>query len=351
MAEEIIMELVEAIRKRPAMYMGSTSNRGFVNLFRDSIIHVFNRLDCRKFSVELLGGLRAKFEIIIIEQKVSDSFVNNVWKDAPSFHGTDMVVLNALSKSFQFRLSDKNGKNLLEQEYKKGKIVKGEITEEKFVTHKIEITFDLDDSIFEIDKKLNPNFLMNELEKFAYLNKGRKLEIKYKVGTENCRVIFQFENGLEDLIEVVRLKGLLGTYFDTHFEQQFDGFSVECAFAFRETPVDETFLSSFVNSEHTHENGTHIDGLLKGITYGVMKHFQKHELTQKYKISEKGIMDELVAAIHIKMKQPQFSGCVKNKLASPEIIEPISEYVSELLFQKIENDEESKDKLIRKFAI
>jgi DNA gyrase/topoisomerase IV subunit B len=91
--------------------------------------------------------------------------------------------------------------------------------------------------------------------------------------------------------------------------------------------------------------------LLKGLTYGVMKYFQKHELTEKYKISEKGMKENLVAAINIKMDAPVFSGCVKNKLANPEIIESIANYVAELLFKKIEKDEKATERLIRKFEI
>jgi DNA gyrase/topoisomerase IV subunit B len=75
-----------------------------------------------------------------------------------------------------------------------------------------------------------------------------------------------------------------------------------------------------------------------------MKYFQKHELTQVYKISEKGMRENLLAAVHVKMNKPQFSGCVRNKLASPEIIEPLTDYIGDLLFQKIENDDESAQK-------
>ena len=82
-----------------------------------------------------------------------------------------------------------------------------------------------------------------------------------------------------------------------------------------------------------------------------MKHFQKYDLVNKYKISEKGIRENLIAAIHIKLENPMFSGCVKNKLANPDIIEPIANRISDILFKKIEDDPEAGKKLISKFEI
>jgi DNA gyrase/topoisomerase IV subunit B len=110
-------------------------------------------------------------------------------------------------------------------------------------------------------------------------------------------------------------------------------------------------LKSYVSDFLTFENGTHVDGLLKGLINGVMKYFQKNELTELYEMSEQGMRENLVAAINIKVKRPNYGGCVRDRLTNPEIIEPIANYVSELLFKKIEEDEEATKELIRKFKI
>lgn len=106
-------------------------------------------------------------------------------------------------------------------------------------------------------------------------------------------------------------------------------------------------------NEHSYapENGTHIDAFLKGLTYGVMKYFQKYELTDTYKISEKGMKENLIAILNIRMAAPVFSGCVKNKLANFEIIEPIANEIATLFFNKIEADKAATQKLIQKFKI
>jgi len=82
-----------------------------------------------------------------------------------------------------------------------------------------------------------------------------------------------------------------------------------------------------------------------------MKYFQKYNLVNEYKISEKGMKENLIAVINIRLDAAVFSGCVKNKLANSEIIEPISNFVADLLFEKIEADEESTKKLIQKFKV
>ena len=352
MEQLIVMEFVEAVRKRPAMYVGSTSVRGFHNILREIIKDIFNSTESDYFSFELFGNLKGKFTFKNVNKTLSDYSALTFYKlDDENYQGFELAVLNALSKSLDFRVFDINNTKLLHQYFEKGELKKGEIANKSYDAGKIEVTFDLDDSIFEITEPLNPNFYLEEIKNLAYLHKGKTFVIMYPVANETCRAVFDFENGLKDKIEIEKLKGLGGTYFDTYFEKEFENFSVEVAFAFREYSVDEPFLISYANEHRTHEDGTHVDGLLKGLTYGVMKHFQKHELTQKYKISEKGMRENLIAAIHVKMKKPQFSGCVKNKLASPEIIEPLAEFVADLLFEKIEKDEESTKQITRKFKI
>lgn len=346
------MEFIEAVRKRPAMYIGSTSIRGFHHILRGLIKDIFNATETDYFSFELIGEIEGKFTFKNVQKTISDYSVLTFYKiNDETYQGFELAVLNALSESLQFKVFNKNDDLLFYQDFEKGELKKGEINNKTYDANTIEITFELDSSIFEIPEPFNPNFYLEEIRNLAYLHKGKTFVVIYPVANEVCKAVFNFENGLKDRIELEKLKGLGGTYFDTYFEKKFENFSVETAFAFREYSVDEPFLLSYTNEHYTHEDGTHVDGLLKGLTYGVMKHFQKHELTQKYKISEKGMRENLIAAIHIKMEKPQFSGCVKNKLASPEIVESLAEYVSELLFEKIENDSESTEKIIRKFKI
>jgi len=248
-------------------------------------------------------------------------------------------------------LYDKDDNCIYTQEYKKGIFQKGQQDKNTIQFSTMKIDFTLDTEIWGDDFKWNEHFISQEISEFAYLHKRAKFKFLYQVEDETCKLIFHFKNGLSDRLNLEKLKGLGGSYFETSIDQQIEDFHIEVAFAFREYTVDAPFLKSFVNDCFTHENGSHVDGLLKGLTYGVMQYFQKHNLTEVYKISEKGMKENLVAAINIRMDAPIFSGCVKNKLSNSEIIEPIANYVSEILLKKIEENDTSAKKLIQKFKI
>mgnify|MGYP000232479754 CR=1 FL=1 len=155
---------------------------------------------------------------------------------------------------------------------------------------------------------------------------------------------------MQDKLRLEQLQGLGKSLFETSINHQSENFKLDIAFAFREYSVDEPILKSYVNNYYTHENGTHVDGLLKGLTYGIMQYFQKQQVTH-YRISEKGIKENLVAFLHIQLNEPTFVGCVRNKLANPEILDPITNLVAATLFQKMELDAKATQQLIRKFEI
>lgn len=349
----------EAVRKRPAMYVGSTGVQGFNHILKEFFASFYTHIDtskfnhtlpkiifdAEKFSFEITGKQSGVFRL----EKPKNKIPANI-SESLHIHGFDFAILNALSQNYEFRLFDKNQNLILQQIYEKGILQSGIIDENEYDCESLEIKFALDSTIWD-DFEINPHFVSGIIQELAFLNKDKTFELKYSVGKDACRVIYKFENGLRDKIEIEKNKGLGSTFFDTWFVAELENCLVEAAFGFREYSVDEPYLKSYANNHYTHEDGTHVEGLLKGLTYGVMKYFQKHELTQKYKISEKGMKENLVGAIHVQMKEPMFSGCVKNKLASSQIIEPIANYIAELLFEKIENDVESTAKLVRKFQI
>jgi topoisomerase-4 subunit B len=350
-SNEDIQELKwnEHIRLRPGMYIGRVNLKGFVDLLKGIFSISLSQLKANTISFDFRDSNSGKITIDNIQNPVIDNW--SKWNSNPQNPFVlEFQTLNALSSFFTIQLSDLNGIKL-RQEYKEGVLSNGELTEKPTKCNKLEIDFTLDDKIWKNEFDWLESFINHEIREFAYLHKKVKFKVSYKIADEQCNIVYFFENGLKDRIEVEKLKGLGGSYFNTYFVKKIKDFNIEVAFAFRDYTVDEPFLKSFVVDYYTHENGSHIDGLLKGLTYGVMKYFQKYDLTEKYKISEKGIKENLIGIINIRMDAPVFSGCVKNKLANPEIIEPIANYVSELLFEKIEADKESTEKLIRKFEI
>jgi len=345
-------EWVEHIRLRPGMYLGRVNMKGFIELLKGLFSNVLNDLNSNSVSFEITKLNSAILKVRNIQSPVVDNWSKwdkNSNKTNPFI--LEFQTLNALSETFRIKLLDKDQNCIYKQEYEKGIFLNGDADKNEILCSEMEIDFKLDKGIWGDQFEWNENFISHEISEFAYLHKKVKFKFLYQIDNENCNITYYFKNGLNDRLDIEKLKGLGGSYFETMIDKQIGNFHLEVAFAFRDYTVDEPFLKSFVNDYYTHENGSHVDGLLKGLTYGVMKYFQKHNLTEVFKISEKGMKENLIAAINIRMVDPIFSGCVKNKLANPEIIEPISNFVSDLLFKKIENDEDSTKKLIQKFEI
>ncbi len=343
------LEWHEQMRLRPGMYLGAANEWGFVNLIKGMISEFFTKYDGIHFSIDLLEDLNG-----VIKIRTSEAFLSNQLANFFNFKETynlELCCLNAFSDFLEFRLYDDKDKDSFYQIYHKGVLKEGLAEHKEFYGKLLKIHFKLDKTIWVNEFQWREDYLLQELRNYAYLFGKKNVEVNYQKANEACRAIFQYPNGLWDLIEfkIWRIYGQ--TYFNTHLVIQIEGLWVEAAYGFLSYSVDQAYQISFANDHQTIEHSTHLEGLFKGITVGVMKYFQKHKLTNQYKISEKGMKENLLAAINVRMENPRFSGCVKNKLANSEIIEPIANLVAENLFEKIEQEDEMTQKLIRKFEI
>jgi DNA gyrase/topoisomerase IV subunit B len=339
------LEFQDHIRKRPGMYIGQVNHKGYVETLKKIITQVIKVSGCN--TVRLLFRDEADGEIEF------DNIRREIYQDISTYdkesksNMIELPTLNGLSKNMEVTF-DSNERT--KQVFIKGK-ANGEISSSLIKCQSFKVDYTLDKEIWGNEFAWNSNYLSYELREYCYLNPKVQFEITEQKKDFSNTNIYQFKNGLSDRLEIEILNGIGVCYFKHHFLFKTDKFELDAAFAFRQYSVDQTFIKTYVNNEITPEDGSHIDGLLKGLTYGVMKHFQTEELVNDYKISEKGMKQGLVCLINIKMDDAIFSGCVKNKLANSEIIEPIASYVSELLYDSILKDKESTEKLIYKFKI
>jgi len=340
----------EHIRLRPGMYIGYVDIRGFVQLFKGILSVALEELEAESISFEMSQPLTGTVAISGIKKSISDNWSRINPKNS-SPYGLQFETLNGLSESFTITLYNQDSNVSINQNFVKGQLTDGEDFNENQIFTDINVKFTLDEEIWGSDFRWKEDFVRDEIRELAYLHSGKTLVLKHSVNQQESKSVYFYQNGLYDRLENEKLKGLGGCYFDTHIIDEDKNIKVEIAFAFRNYSVDENYIRSYCNDYYTSENGSHVDGLLKGLTYGVMKYFQKHELTDKYKISEKGIEENVVALINIRMDSPEFSGCVKNKLASPHVVQPIADIVSKELFKRIEKDEESTQHLISKFEM
>lgn len=342
------MKWPEVLRLRPEMYIGHVNMKGFLQMLKGIISSAIRNANANSFFIELKGEVEGKLRFNNPNKSIVNSW-GKIKKNAIHPLFLEFFALNALSEKFEISFWNVNHQKIGEQYFEKGVLI-SEKAIDKINCSFIEVKFLLDKSIWGA-LKWNTTYITHHLRAFAYLYKKTKFELRYRAANEDCRVVYHFKNGLKDRVDIEILNGLGGSYFETHIDEKIDNFHIEVAFAFRDYSVDAAYLKSYACDYLTSEHGTHVDGLLKGLTYGVMKYFQKEELTEVYKISEKGMKENLIAVINVKLDEPVFSGCVKNKLANSEIIEPIASYIAEIFFKMIEENEEATERLIRKFAI
>ncbi|WMX16992.1 hypothetical protein [Aureispira sp. CCB-E] len=342
------LSYIEAIRLRPGMYIGSVDMRGFLHLLKGVLYDSITIFQSSNINIEIMGRQSIRFLIRDIPQPIQKCWASweRDFSKNPIFVGLE--TLNALSAIFNVQLLDASSTVLLEEKFEAG-VASQSTTNQLWNGTTLQIESTLDGNIWK-DIDLQPTFISNKVAHFAYLNKQVQFEVQYNTNGRACNVFYHFKNGLQDQLRLEALTGLGQNLFEMSIDQQLDGMHIEIAFAFREYGVDEAILKSYVNYHPTHEGGTHVDALLKGLTYGIMRYLKQQQVTH-YRISEKGIRENLIAFLHLKMDAPTFVGCVKNKLANPEVLSPISHLVADVLFEQMESNSQSTQQLIRKFEI
>ncbi|MCB0749860.1 MAG: hypothetical protein KDC52_00130 [Ignavibacteriae bacterium] len=333
----------EHIRKRPGMYLGQINHKGFADRLKVIITQI-----CEMSNSDLL-------KIIFKNQNsgilIFNNIRNNIQEDLAIINlnrnpiKMDLPVLNALSSKFSLSFI---GKELITQEFRFGN-TDSKIGEQEIQCREIVIEYDLDEIIWGNDFSWNSNYLSYELREFCYLNPKIKFEITHNNEQESITNIYHFKNGLIDRLEIEILNAIGPCYFKQSINYKTKNFDLQIAFAIRQYNVDHNFIRTYVNNELTPENGTHLDGFLKGLIYGATKYIKVFNLVEKYKISKKRIKEGLVCMINIRMEDAIYSGSVKNRLASSEILEPIAEHVAERFYKSLSSNNEITQKYIDKF--
>ena len=343
---------LEHIRLRPAMYLGRVNIKGFAKLFIGLFSNVLSDLKADRITFEIIDSNSG----ILKTNNILLPVIDNWSKWNPNSNRTnpftlEFQVLNALCSSFKIKLLDKTHKPIFKQEYEKGEFIRGDKNKNEIQCSQLEIEFTLDKDIWGEDFEWNENFLNHQIREFAYLYNEVKFIFLYQVDNENCNITYFYKNGLKDRVDIEKFNGLTECYLDIQIKGKIENFHLEASFAFRDSYIDQPFLKSFVNDYYTHENGSHVDGIIKGLTKAIKKYILKHNLKGDFKISKKRTKKHLVGAINLRMDNPLFSGSVKNKLANKEIIKPIENYVTNLFIEKMEEDKESAKKLLWLFEV
>src|SRR5579884_2387057 len=303
-----VLKGLEAVRRRPAMYIGSVSGRGLHHLVYEV---VDNSVD------EALAVLHA-----------GGKFDKSTYKVSGGLHGVGVSVVNALSERLEVWV-DRDGKR------HHMAFARGETTQKLEVTGKAKGTgttvwFKPDPQIFT-ETRFDYATLANRLRELAFLNKGLTIRLKDERKGQQREETFCYKGGLAEFV-----KYLLGNRKPLHpkpitFEATRDGVEVEGAIQYDEGYNDNTF--SFVNNINTHEGGTHLTGFRAALTRTINEWAKQDGLLKREEFTLTGddVREGLTAVLHVKVKDPQFEGQTKTKLGNSEVEGIVKSVVNDAL--------------------
>lgn len=355
-----ILEGLEAVRKRPGMYIGSTSVRGLHHLvyeivdnsvdealagYCDTIevqIHEDNSITVTDNGRGIPTGINHKaglpaVEVVFTVLHAGGKFGGGGYKVSGGLHGVGASVVNALSNWLEVRIFHEG--KIYQQRYERGKTmyplkVVGECEPEKTGT---QVTFSPDGSIFE-ETVYDFDTLKQRLREMAFLTKGIKIRlIDERSGQEQDKT-FHYEGGIKEFVTYLnRSKEAL--YEDVIYcEGEKNGVYVEVAMQHNDSYNDSTY--SFVNNITTPEGGTHLAGFRNALTKTFNEYAKSNKILKENEqaLSGDDIREGLTAIISVKISEPQFEGQTKQKLGNSEARGAVDSVVSEQLTYFLEQN-------------
>ena len=354
-----ILEGLEAVRKRPGMYIGSTSSRGLHHLVYEIVdnsvdealagycteIQVFINEDNSITVIDNGRGIPVGInhkagipavEVVFTILHAGGKFGGGGYKVSGGLHGVGASVVNARSNWLEVQIYNEG--KIYQQRYEKGHVcyplkVVGECDKEKTGT---KVTFLPDDTIFE-DTVYDHDILKQRLREMAFLTKNLKIVLTDK-REENYEKVFHYEGGIKEFVKYLN-SSKTPLYEDVlYFEGKKDGVYVEVAMQHNDSYNESAF--SFVNNINTPEGGTHLAGYRNALTKTFNDYARNNKLLKdsEANLSGEDIREGLTAIVSIKIEDPQFEGQTKQKLGNSEARGAVDSVVSEQLTYYLEQN-------------
>jgi len=370
------LEGMEHVRMRPSMYIGDVGLRGLHHLVYEVIdnsidealaghcdtidvwINEDNSVGVRDNGRGIPVGIHAKegvsaLEVVMTKIGAGGKFDKDSYKVSGGLHGVGVSVVNALSDHLHAKVF-RDGK-VYEQEYSRGKVLYA--VKETGVSDEIgtEIIFKPDHEIFDL-REYSYDTLANRMRELSYLNKGIKITMTDKrdkdLETGEFRTeLFYSEIGLKEFVEYIdeTREALISDVI--HMEGEKNGIPVEVAMVYN-TSYSEN-IHAYVNNINTHEGGTHLSGFRRGLTNTLKKYADASGMLSKLKfeISGDDFREGLTAIVSVKVQEPQFEGQTKTKLGNREVTAPVSQAVSEMLENYLEENPNDARKIVQKVIL
>ncbi|MBN1558862.1 DNA topoisomerase (ATP-hydrolyzing) subunit B [candidate division KSB1 bacterium] len=361
-----VLKGLDAVRQRPAMYIGDVSSRGLHHLVYEV---VDNSIDealagyCTEIEVTMCGdgsvlvtdngrGIpvdihpgenKSALEIVMTMLHAGGKFDKKSYKVSGGLHGVGVSVVNALSEWLQVEVT-RDGK-VWGQSYERGVPVMPVRVIGRRKTTGTKTRFMPDSQIFK-KRTFSFEILSERLRELAFLNRELKITIKDEI--KKKEKTFRYKGGLVQFVEYLDQNRVSITKKPFYIEDERDGIPVEIALSYTDSYSESTY--SYVNNIHTIEGGTHLVGFKTGLTRSLNNFAIKNKLLKNNEATLTGddVREGITAVISIKHPAPQFEGQTKTKLGNSEIKGIVESVVNEGLTRELENNMSQARKIIEK---
>jgi DNA gyrase subunit B len=360
------LEGLEAVRKRPAMYIGDTASYGLHHLVFEAVdnsvdealaghcrnirvaLHTDGSVtvadDGRGIPVDEWGGTgRSAAEVVLTKLHAGGKFENSVYKVSGGLHGVGISVVNALSEWLELEIR-RDGR-VYTQRYDRGKpqadLAAGEKTAKRGTT----IRFKPDPEIFE-EMTFSFDLLSNRLRELAFLNKGLKIQIEDE--RDEKKLAFLYSGGIRQFVEYTNENKTPVHAKVLYFDGRKGDVEVEVALQYNDGYQENVF--SFANNINTREGGTHLTGFRAALTRTISAYAQASGFLKTFKggISGEDVREGLTAVISVRLPEPQFEGQTKAKLGNSDIKGLVESVVNDKLGRSFEEDPTTARKIAEK---
>ncbi|MBS1944931.1 MAG: DNA topoisomerase (ATP-hydrolyzing) subunit B [Bacteroidetes bacterium] len=370
-----VLEGLEAVRKRPAMYIGDIGMKGLHHLVYEVVDNSIDEAlagHCDHIEVSILPGNSIRvvdngrgipvgihpkegvsaLQVVMTVLHAGGKFDKDSYKVSGGLHGVGVSCVNALSEHMTTEVF-RDGKSY-RQEYAMGKPLYP-VKETGTADHRgTTQTFSPDKTIFQVTE-YNFDTLASRLRELAFLNKGIRLSLTdertpQEDGTFRTEVFFS-ELGLVEFVRYLDGTRLPMIESVIYMEGEKQGIPVEIAMIYNDSYTEN--IHSYVNNINTHEGGTHLAGFRRGLTRTLKKYADNSGATKnlKFEITGDDFREGLTGVISVKVQEPQFEGQTKTKLGNSEVMGAVDIAVSEMLENYLEEHPKDAKRIVDKVVL
>ena len=370
-----VLEGLEAVRKRPAMYIGDVGVKGLHHLVYEVVDNSIDEAlagycdrisvtinEDNSISVEDNGrGIptdyhekekRSALEVVMTVLHAGGKFDKDTYKVSGGLHGVGVSCVNALSGHLRAEVHRKG--KVFEQEYSIGKPLYPVREIGETDKHGTIVTFRPDESIFD-EVVYSYDTLAKRMRELAFLNKGIRIKLYDKRNPdedgEPRGEEFYSEGGLKEFVEFLDATREPLIASPIYMDGEKNGIPVEVAMLYNTSFTEN--IHAYVNNINTHEGGTHLAGFRRGLTSTLKKYADDSGMLSKLKFEIAGddFREGLTAVISVKVAEPQFEGQTKTKLGNREVTAPVSQAVTDMLTHYLEENPNDARAIVQKVIL